>query len=708
LKKAYGRLDIFWPDGHLETFTLRDAQVTVGRASGNDLVLDTDGVDANHLLLTPDGETVKMISTAHELETFVDGRAVPLGEMAALSNGDEIQLGPLRLVFRGVDDAPTLPLRMRLDDTQRIQTESQSFRVELQLPQISVTPGAYISLELSVTNTGRDAEKYFIEVTGLPSDWLRVNRPALAVEPGESGLVLMNIRPNRHSASQPGDYPVIVTVRPDRSPDAIIRTPLVVKVLPFAGFGIAMSSRRLTGKSGFRLHLHNHGSAAVPVHLVAFDRVQALDVRLSQTSAQLGPGQRLSIAGTVAPKDRRLFGASRDMTFEVVVTSDMLPNFTAAVVGTVVDKPPLPGWAKPALAVGVVLAVLLILFGGVGLFNLRPITPVISAFNIGQGEKEIARGTPLQVQWVVADAERLTLQVGSAAPQDLTDVANGVYEISTDDLSDVITFTLMAYNVDQVVQAERSIRFYRAAVIDDLTVTPGVVFRNVVQNLTIAWTGQGFADGVRLRGLDALGQPVEILSSNEDGRYAFGALPQTNFTIRLLVSDERGSQFERTLDVILADPQCTVNRAETSLLASPNEAAAVREVLNQGVSRIITGRSADAGYLLVRLTDNTEAWARVADFTCPSDQFNMNDLRVIVVQLPTGAAPSPTNEPPLIIVLPTDTPTVTPSPSPTFTPTSTFTPTPTFTPSLTATPTATVTFTPVVMATRTPPATPQG
>jgi len=473
---------------------------------------------------------------------------------------------------------------------------------------------------------------------------------------------------------------------------------LVVSVLPFAGFGIAMSSRRLTGKSGFRLHLHNHGSAAVPVHLAAFDRAKALDVRLAQTAALLGPGQRLSVAGVVAPKDRRLFGTAREMSFEVVVTADILPNFTAAVVGTVVDKPPLPAWAKPALAVGLVLALLLIVLGSVGLFNLRPITPVITAFNIGQGETEVARGTPLEAQWTVQDAERLTLQVGSAAPEDVTTVTGGVYPLTTDELSDVITFTLTAYNGGQQTQAGRSIRFYRAAVVDSLTITPPVVYRNIVQDLTITWVGQGFKDGVRLRGLDAVGQSPEILSPDEAGRVTFGTLPQTNFTIRLLVSDERGILFERTLDVVLVDPQCTVNRAEISLLASPNEAAAIREVLNQGVSRVITGRSSDGQYLLVRLTDNSEAWGRVTDFACPSDQFNLNDLRVIVVQSPTGAAPSPTNEPPRIIVLPTDTPTLTPSPLPSLTPLPTET--------ATTAPTRTATFTPVPMVTRTPSSTP--
>lgn len=664
MKTAYGRLDIFWPDGHLETFMLRDPQVTVGRAAGNTVVLNADGVDVNHLLLSPNGETVKLLSTASELETFVDGRSVSIGETADLRNGDEIQLGPLRVVFRGVDDAPTLPMRPGLDETQRIRTESYAFRVELQLPQISVTPGAYMSLELSVNNTGPDPEKYFIEVSGLPLDWLRVNRPALAVEPGESGLVLMNIRPNRHSSSQPGDYPVVVTVRPDRAPEAAVRTPLVVRVLPFAGFGVALSSRRLTGKAGFRIHLHNHGSAPVPVHLTAIDRAGALDIRLAQSTATLGPGQRLSVAGMVAPRDRRLFGAAAEIPFIVAVQSEILPHFTAAVAGTVVDKPPLPAWAKPALAVGALLAVLLVIFGAVGLFNQRAVTPVIEDFRVGDGVAEVPRGQPVSAQWDVRDAERLTLQVGSGEP---VEVSGSPYEVPTDALAGTVVVRLTAYNGDQTAQSERLLTVYRPAVIDNIRVSPATVYRNVVQNFTISWEGSGFADGVRLRGLDTLGQPVEVVSADEIGSFSFAALPQSNFTVRLLAVDERGIAFERTLDVVLADPQCTVNRPDVPLLTAPFEGASVREVLDQGVSRTVTGRSADGTFLLVRLVDNTEAWARLADLTCPSNQFNINDLRVVVVQPPADLPPTPTNAPPPVTVFPSMTPSLTPTLTPTLT-----------------------------------------
>lgn len=684
--RPYGRLDIFWPDGRLETFMLRDSQVTIGRSVGCTLVLDVDGVDENHVLIVPSADGARLMVTAQTLETFVDGLAVPMGEVANLNNGDEIQLGSLRLVFRGVDDAPTIPMRTRMEDTQRFRTESQAFRVELQLPHISVTPGSYISLELSVTNTGREAEKYFVEVSGLPPDWLRINRPALVVEPGEAGLIMMNIRPNRHSASQPGDYPVTVVVRPDRNPEAIVRTPLVVRVLPFAGFGIAISNRRLTGSAGFRVHLHNHGSAPVPVHLQALDRQNALDVRLAQATAQLGAGQRVSVAGTVAPRDKRLFGAPRELPFEVVVQSDLLPNFTAAVSGVLVDKPPLPRWALPAFAVGVVLALILMVWGLGGLLGTQPVTPVIESFVVAQGQADIARGEPATVQWTVRDAQRVTLQVGSAAPVELSGVASGVQEVPTTDLAGVITFTLVAVNGEQQVRAERAVDVYRPALVEQFGLSPVPVYRNVVQNLTVTWQGTGLVDGARLRGLDAVGQAAEIALTGESGTYGFAALPQANFTLRLVVTDERQQSFERTLDVSLVDPQCTASTPDVALLSAPVESAAVVERLAQGVSRVISGRSADGLFLLVRAADGREVWGRMRDFACPPDQFNVNDLRVIVVTLPEVGEPTATNAPPPIIVLPSDTPTSTPLP----------TATPTSTPTASATPIRMVTRTPSV------------
>lgn len=110
MKKAYGRLDIFWPDGRVETALLTDDVTDVGRLGNSQVVIDHDGVDASHLRLSRTKQGAILHALTQKFETFVDSVAVKPGASVPLNGGEEIQLGSLRVVFRVVDDSPTLPM----------------------------------------------------------------------------------------------------------------------------------------------------------------------------------------------------------------------------------------------------------------------------------------------------------------------------------------------------------------------------------------------------------------------------------------------------------------------------------------------------------------------------------------------------------------------------------------------------------------------
>lgn len=670
MNKAYGRLDIFWPEGRLETFVLREPTVTVGRAAENHLVLDYDGVDALHLRIEHSADGVVMTPVASEMETFVDGVAAPPREPVILRGGEEIQLGSLRVVYRTVDDTATVPLSAPVEDTQRFESDSATFRIELQLPQITVVPGSYISVELSITNTGRESERYTVDMQGVPQSWVRVNRPMLVIDPGDTSLVMINLRPIRHSDSRPGEYPVTVTVTPDRAPQSALRAQLAVRVQPFSGFGIALSSPRVANAGTFRLHLHNHGSAPVVLRLTALDRFNQLNLRLSQLFAQLGPGERMVVTGAANARDKRVFGPAEEYPFEIVAQADGPPGFTVAVTGKVIDRPPMPGWSRLAALAGVLLAIALIAYGLWGLIANRQVTPVIDRFMTDT--QEAVRGQPVRLEWSVRDADSLMLLVNGGEPEPLPERTNGSRIYDTTTFETDTTFTLVALNGDERVEQQTSLSVYTPVNIDALEVSPPLVFRNVVQTLTILWSAEGYQGTPSLQGLETLGQPARIeLSPDQQAVQVGPVLPMSNFTVRLLMTDERGVEVERTEDVILTDPQCTSARADVPLFVAPDGSAAILSRLPQGVARIVTGRTTGADYLAVRLENGGEGWARTADFVCPTELFRVADLREIPVlpDLTPGASQTLVQPPLTLIPTSTLTPTMTPSLTPTITPT---------------------------------------
>ena len=54
---AYGRIDVYWPDGPIESYPLEKPIVAIGRSSGNDIMLDTTAISRYHLTVTLTGGT---------------------------------------------------------------------------------------------------------------------------------------------------------------------------------------------------------------------------------------------------------------------------------------------------------------------------------------------------------------------------------------------------------------------------------------------------------------------------------------------------------------------------------------------------------------------------------------------------------------------------------------------------------------------------
>lgn len=92
------------PQGPLagRTFPLRFADITVGRALDNDIVLETNDVSRHHLRVEPAGTLLRLIDLGSTNGTRINGRRV---QEHLLRDGDLIELGTTQLLFRVGDPA---------------------------------------------------------------------------------------------------------------------------------------------------------------------------------------------------------------------------------------------------------------------------------------------------------------------------------------------------------------------------------------------------------------------------------------------------------------------------------------------------------------------------------------------------------------------------------------------------------------------------
>lgn len=643
---GYGRLEVFFADGMHKSFVLTEDNVSVGRQPGNFIALDTETISRYHLTITRlDGEiTITDLDSANG--TFVDGVRLKHDEHHPLIGGEEILIGDLRLFYYSLDESPTRPNLPPVEEPIRHVTADQAtFHMEMDEPEIAVPPGAHTSAELRVINRGTLSERFVVEVTGVPRQWVRIDRPEFDLRPEDPGFVQVSFKPVRKPDSTPGDYPVTVTVRHKNDPAQALQAVVTLKVLPYGGFGMALEKRLLAPDQPFRVHLHNQGSADLPVRLSVHEPSGKLRVSVLPDQAVLKPDQRLVVNGTAAPQHRRMFGSPQRTPFDIVVHSADAAAYTVAQRAYVTERPALPGWAIYAL-IGLILLLVLGIGGALLLITRQPAPPAISSFVVQPAS--VPAGQALQASWLAEGADELTLTVNGAAVQTLNGSA-GSASVATSGLEGPVTVALVAANRGGEVSAEATAVVTVPLAIETFNAAPSALIRHVAMPITFAWSAPGAAS-VYLAGAEALTAntiPGTLPAEGTLTVNAYVILPDSEILVTLVAQDAAGNRLQQSLALPVVDPLCTP-AADISLYGLPFRSAQVISTVPAGTPLVVDARNSDGSWLRVRL-GGLRGWGEAGAFTC-SEGFDVTALQpdpTVPQTAPTqtAATPPPTSPP---------------------------------------------------------------
>lgn len=666
---AYARLDVFWPDGAFKTYSLSDETVSIGRSSANTIPLATDTLSRYHATITyKDGEAqVADLDSANG--TFVDGVRLKSNEPRSLYGGEEILIGELRLIYHFLDETPTRPITVPEEVTRRIELEEAPFYIEVAGPEQAIPPGAHISARVSITNTSDAPDRYRVEVSGVPKDWARIDRPDLEIAPHQSADVIINFKPRRRSDSAPGEYIVTISVYPRKKPDVKLQGSVRLHVLPYGGFGMALENASLKPGERFRLHLHNQGSAPLPINLLTRDLNDSLNFAIPNPHLTLSPGQRTVIQGQVKPKSTRFFGDARQHPFDLIARSGDAAAFSIAARAYVDEKPPLPAWAAFAFG-GIALALLMVIAVGlVVLLQPAPPQPAITSFQVSA--ERLAQGDPLVVNWAVADASELRLTVnGTSIPTDLQ--SHGV-QIDTSSLNGAVTVALTAANGNLQASTSQTVQVYTPISITSFTIDPPRLVLYVAQSVTLSWNAPG-ALNTTITGLEGFSDTPLDAAYGESASISLVGIPRAPMTLTLYAQNTDTSA-QQQLTIELISPQCNATSGDAALRASPNATDQVVATIPLGTTIVVDAQDLSGQWLRVQLPGGAHGWGQRGAFTCAST-FSVDDLYretnvptprpqlTIVPTLSTLIAPTATPQPgtaPPTRVLPT----LPPVPSPT-------------------------------------------
>jgi hypothetical protein len=639
---AYGRLEVYWPDGKIETYLLDTDTVSVGRAEGNSISLDTDSISRYHFSLVHKDGQVTITDLASANGTFVDGLPLKANQPELMGDVEEISVGSLRIIFRQVDESPTMMMHHAEDETQRIERDDSFIRLELDYSHLKVWPASSSSTELSITNKSRETKAFSIQVSGMPSGWLRLTRPEIELDAGETAYVLLNIKPPRRPNTVPQKYQVNIEVAPSDQPSLAVHAFIEVEIKPYSGFGMAVG-QQADDNDPVPVFLHNQGSGTQRLSISARDRDNALRFHLPNAPLELQAGQRLRVDLSVEAKNAPLTGTARSHHFIVQVKSLDASGFVAASEGVVKLAPRFPIWGLVAAA-GIALSILVI--GLLALLGaLRPDSPVIESISLNSDE--IAQGDMLEITVDAKDVESFDILVNQTVVQSALPGDQRTFAVDTSEFSGNIVVNIIGRSASDSANAEAIAHVYLPVAIRSFEANPDTLVRYTLNSFTVTWDVPN-AEFVRISGLSTLSNS-DI--SDETVEYAatdsitIRGIPTDTLQISLYAEDELGTPIESQapLTISLIDPTCTA-REEIILREGPNEAYQQVGTVPVNSEVIVTAQDASSSWL--RVQSDIAAWGALASFDC-NDNFNPVNLYTEhnVPPVPTTAptlAPSPT------------------------------------------------------------------
>ncbi|MFN8507091.1 MAG: FHA domain-containing protein [Dehalococcoidia bacterium] len=351
----YGTLRVQTPDGQVREYPIDMANVVIGRAEGNGVVIDHVSVSRRHAQLRLDGSKVTIEDLGSANGTFVGSHQLEPSSQATVAEGQPIRFGDVEArFFIPIEAGGSGGVAMGGAGSFTASSDAQAtFSVSLASPNGPVAAGATTTATVVVQNRGATLDQFTLSVLDLPASWVRLSRQQLSLVPAARDEVTIAIQPPRTSEAVAGEYAFSVQVI-SRDNGREVRVLGKLTVLPFDGVAMAVEPR---GGGAFWTIVSNTGNAPASYTLGASDDKETLDFTFERDAVELAPGDRETVGLKVVPKKRSLFGNVETRPFRVQARPRGAGTQQAASEGQIAIRPPLRYWKWVAAAVLLVAVV---------------------------------------------------------------------------------------------------------------------------------------------------------------------------------------------------------------------------------------------------------------------------------------------------------------------------------------------------------------
>lgn len=393
----YGTLRVATPDGQIREYPITAPSVVIGRADGNQVVIDHVSVSRRHAQLVIESGKVTIEDLGSGTGTFVGSQRVA-NTPSLVESGQSMRFGDVEARFTFSEALS--PLDVGAAASAAANETEQTVGVTLTSPSQPVAAGSPTTATVNVQNRGTVVDELTIAIVDLPEGWAKVSRPTLSLVPGARDEITVVIQPPKDSTAAAGDYPFSVAVT-SKVHGREVRALGKVSVRAFEGFRVTLDPVR--AKRDFQVSVSNSGNVAIQVALSATDEAREFGYTFDSQQLELAPGEQKRVALAVKPKGGKLFGPTVNRPFRVEARQGA-KEAPATADGQLIIAPPLQPYKWPLIGLllvlvlgGLALAAMSLLGGGDDEQEAAPETPTAAAASATTAPQPTATPAGLRV-----------------------------------------------------------------------------------------------------------------------------------------------------------------------------------------------------------------------------------------------------------------------------------------------------------------------
>lgn len=645
----FGALKIKLPNSQTREFEIDQSSISVGRAPGNNLIIEDTSVSRRHARLTIESGRLMIEDLGSANGTFVDSQRLSPNTPGLIVEGHVLRLGDVELQY-----IPPPPMEIQPPPVVTATPIGSPINISLVGPAQPVMPGSTTTAILTVQNRSAVVDELTVQVLGVPIEWVRLSKERVSLLPNAQEQVTITYQLPRRPEATATEHSFTVNVT-SREHHASETAQGALKVLPYQSFTLSLQPQR--SRRDFQLMVSNQGNASTAYRFSGSDDEQSLVYQFGQDAVSLQPGQSGAIPLRVAPKVEPKVGTRETRAFNITAAPLDPLGAEARAAGQLIIRPPIPVWLIPLMLALALLACVLgaVVYGKVcgSIGTNLPLCPSNAKPTINVFEATpnvIEKGGTIALKWDVSNADQVEL----TQPAQETLQKNGVKTYNVD-LTTI--FTLRATNAFGSIDRSITVNLKNSPpVIQSFKADPAVVTAGRSAQIALSWIVAG-AEAVSIEGVQGV--------SGSTGSVQIDP-PSGDKTFKLIATNAVGT-VQQEITVHVSSAGCVLQSA-AEMHEGPSDKYGVIDALVAGTSVVPVGRNATGVWL--RVQANREGWVLANEIGCSG--LNILDIAIV----------NPADIPPE----PTDTPT--PMPSPTSTPVPTAVPEPTDTPPPTLPPAA--------------------